>query len=81
MLPCWRSTRAEGKRTADAGHTSCEVFAMILTFLTLIVAAALGGAVALEFTALVVLACVALAVIGAANGVRSVGRMFELLRH
>jgi hypothetical protein len=54
---------------------------MMLTFLTLIAAVALGGAVALELTALVVLAGVALAVIGAANGVLTVGRMFELLRH
>jgi hypothetical protein len=53
---------------------------MMLTFLTLIAAAALGGAVALGLTALVVLAAVALAVIGAANGVRTVGRTFELLR-
>jgi hypothetical protein len=53
---------------------------MMLTCLTLIAAAALGGAVALGLTALVVLAAVALAVIGAANGVRTVGRMFELLR-
>ena len=52
---------------------------MILTFLTVITAAALGGAVALELTALVVLAVVALAVIGAANGARCVGRTFETL--
>ena len=53
---------------------------MMLTFLTLITAAALGGAVALGLTALVVLAGVALAVIGVANGVRRVERAFELLR-
>lgn len=53
---------------------------MILTFLALIAAAVLGGAVALELTALVVLAAVALAVIGAANGARTAGRMSELLR-
>jgi hypothetical protein len=60
---------------------SSEGLAMILTFITLMTAAALGGAVALELTALVVLAGVALAVIGAANGARTVGRTFELLRH
>ena len=54
---------------------------MMLTFLTLIAAATLGGAVALGLTALVVLAGVALAVIGAANAVRTVGRMFDVLRH
>ena len=54
---------------------------MMLTFLTLIAAAVLGGAVALELTAIVVLAGVVLAVIGAVNGVRTVGRTFELLRH
>jgi hypothetical protein len=54
---------------------------MMLTFLALISAAALAGAVALELTAIVVLAAVALAVIGAVNGVRTVGRTFELLRH
>ena len=53
---------------------------MMLTFLAVIAAAALGGAAVLEFTALVVAAGVALAVIGVANGVRTVGRMFELLR-
>jgi hypothetical protein len=54
---------------------------MMLNLLTLLTATALGGAVALELTALVVLAGVALAVIGAANGARTVGRTFELLRH
>ena len=54
---------------------------MMLTLLTLIAAAALGGAVALELTALVVLAGVALAVIGAANGARIVAQMSELLWH
>ena len=53
----------------------------MLTFLTLITAAALGGAVALELTALVVLAGVVLAVIGAANGFRTVNRTFERLGH
>ena len=51
----------------------------MLTFITVIAAAALGGAVALELTALVVLAVLALVVIGVTNGTRSVGRMFESL--
>jgi hypothetical protein len=54
---------------------------MMLTFLTLIAAAVLGGAIALELTALVILAGVALALIGAANGVRTLGRTFDLLWH
>jgi hypothetical protein len=53
----------------------------MLTFLTVIAAAALGGAVALELTAIVVLAGVALAVIGAANGIRVVVRTFDALLH
>jgi hypothetical protein len=53
----------------------------MLTFFTLIAAAALGGAVALELTALIVLAGIALAVIGAANGVRTVGRTLDVLLH
>ena len=54
---------------------------MLLTFLTVIAAAALGGAVALELTALVILLGVALVVIGAANGARDVSRTFERLGH
>jgi hypothetical protein len=54
---------------------------MMLTLLALISAATLGGAVALELTALVVVAAIALALIAAANGVRTVGRTFELLGH
>jgi hypothetical protein len=69
------------ERSAHTGHTFREDFTMMLTALTLIAAAALGGAVALELTALVVLAGIALAVIGVANGVRTIGRTFELLRH
>jgi hypothetical protein len=53
----------------------------MLTFLVLVGAAALGAAIALEITALVVLTTVALAVIGVVNGLRTVGQMFELLRH
>ena len=40
-----------------------------------------GACVAAELTALVVLAAVALGVIGVANAVRTVARMFELLGH
>jgi hypothetical protein len=53
---------------------------MMLTFLTLAAGAALGGGIAIGFTALVVLAAAGLTVIAAANVVRTVGRMFELLR-
>ena len=53
---------------------------MLLTFLTLIAGAVLGGGVAVGLTALVVLAAIALAVIAAANGVRTVGRMLDVLR-
>jgi hypothetical protein len=52
---------------------------MMLMFLTLIAAAALGGAVALELTAMVVLAGLALAVIGAANGVSTADQLSKLL--
>jgi hypothetical protein len=54
---------------------------MMLTFLTLVAGAALGGGIAAGLTALVVLAAVALAVIGMANGVRTVGRLFDVLRY
>jgi hypothetical protein len=53
---------------------------MTLTFLTLIAGAALGGGIAVGLTAVVVVAAVALVVIAAANGVRTVRRMFEVLR-
>lgn len=53
---------------------------MMLTFLTLVAGAALGGGIAVGLTALVVVAAIALAVIGAANGVRTVGRVLEALR-
>jgi hypothetical protein len=53
---------------------------MMLTLLTLAAGAALGGGIAVGVTALVIVAAVALAVIGAANGVRTVGRIFEVLR-
>jgi hypothetical protein len=55
-------------------------FPMMLTFLTLVAGAALGGGIAVGLTALVVVAAVALVVIAAANGVRTVGRMFDVLR-
>jgi hypothetical protein len=53
---------------------------MMLTLLTLVAGAALGGGVAVGFTALVVLSAVALAVIATANGVRTVDRTFDALR-
>jgi hypothetical protein len=53
---------------------------MMLTFLTLVAGAALGGGIAAGLTALVILAAVALAVIAAANGVRTVSRMLAVLR-
>src|SRR5215203_853011 len=72
--------RSAGRvRTADVGHTSSRGLAMMLTFLTLLAGAALGGGVAAGLTALVVLAATALTVLAAANGVRAVGRVFETL--
>ena len=53
---------------------------MMLTFLTLVAGATLGGGMAAGFTVLVVLAAVTLAVIAVANVARSVGRMREVLR-
>ena len=53
---------------------------MMLTFLTMVAGAALADGVAVRLTALAVAAAVALVAIGATNGVRSVGRLFELLR-
>ena len=53
---------------------------MMLTFLTLVAGAALGGGIAVGLTAIVVVATVALVVIAAANGIRIVGRMIEVLR-
>lgn len=52
---------------------------MMLTFLTLLAGAALGGGVAVGLTALVVLAATALTVLAATNGLRSLARMFETL--
>jgi hypothetical protein len=52
---------------------------MMLTFLTLLAGAALGGGVAVGLTALVVLAATALTVLAAANGLRSLARVFETL--
>ena len=53
---------------------------MLLTFLTVIAGAALGGGIAVGVTALVVLATIALAVIAAANGARIVSSMSQVLR-
>jgi hypothetical protein len=52
---------------------------MMLTFLTLVAGAALAGGVAVGLTALVVVAAVTLVAVGAANGVRTVSRLFDVL--
>jgi hypothetical protein len=52
----------------------------MLMFLTLIAGAALAGGVAVGLTTLVVVAAVALVAVGAANGMRTVGRLFDVLR-
>jgi hypothetical protein len=52
---------------------------MILTCLTVLVAAVLGGAIADGLTLLVVLGTVALVFLGVANGVRMLGELFAVL--
>ncbi len=47
------------------------------TVLTLMAAAALGGGIAAGVGVLVVLAVIALVVLGAANGVRGLSRLFD----
>jgi hypothetical protein len=51
---------------------------MTLTFLTVVAGAALGGGLAVGFTAVVVLAAVALVVLAAANGAQFMRRVAEL---
>ena len=46
---------------------------MLLSVLTVVVAAALGGAIAVDVTVLVIAAVVALALLGIANGLRALG--------
>ena len=53
---------------------------MVLTCLTVLAAAVLGGAIADGLTVLVVLGTVALVFLGVANGVRSLGDLFAVLR-
>jgi hypothetical protein len=54
---------------------------MALTVLTVVAAAALGGGVAVDVTALVIGAGVALALVGLANGLRTLGELTTLLRN
>jgi hypothetical protein len=53
---------------------------MVLTVLTMFAAAALGGAVAIDVTALVIAAVVALALLAAVNGLRTLGNLSQFLR-
>jgi hypothetical protein len=53
---------------------------MLLTSLTAIMAAALGGAVAVDATALVVVAVVALVVLGVVNGLKALQQLTAYLR-
>jgi hypothetical protein len=53
---------------------------MLLTALTAIMAAALGGAVAVDATALIVAAVVGLVVLGAANGLKGLRELTGYLR-
>ena len=52
---------------------------MILTALTVLAGAALGGGIAVEVTAIVIIAAIALVLIGAVNGVRMIGEMSDSL--
>jgi hypothetical protein len=53
---------------------------MALTVLTIFAGAALGGAVAVDATALVVAAVVSLALLGVINGLRMLGDLTRFLR-
>lgn len=53
---------------------------MVLTALTAIMAAALGGAVAVDATALVVATVVGLVVLGVVNGVKTLRELSGYLR-
>jgi hypothetical protein len=50
---------------------------VLLMILTVLAGAALGGGIVAGITVVVVLAVTALAVLGALNGARSVGRLFD----
>ena len=53
---------------------------MALTVLTVFAAAALGGAVAIDVTGLIIVAVSALALLGVVNGVRTLGDLTRFLR-
>jgi hypothetical protein len=53
---------------------------MALTTLTVFAAAALGGAVAIDVTALVITAVAVLALLGVLNAVRTLGNLTRFLR-
>ena len=52
---------------------------MILTALTVLAGAALGGGIAVEVTAIVIVAAIALVLLAAVNGVRMLGEMSDSL--
>ena len=54
---------------------------MVLTSLTVFAAAALGGAVAIDVTVLVIAAGVALGLIGVVNGLRELADLSRFLRN
>jgi len=53
---------------------------MVLTALTAFVAAALGGAIAVDATALVIVAVVALVLVGVVNGLKTLEDLTRFLR-
>ncbi len=53
---------------------------MVLTALTAFVAAALGGALAVDATALVIVAVVALVLVGVVNGLKNLQELTRYLR-
>ena len=68
---------SEERKSADPGIPAPRC----CTFLTLFAGAALGGGIAVGLTALVVVAVVALTVIAAVNGARTVALMLRVLRN
>ena len=63
-------------RSGESGHTHPRVF---LTALTVVAGAALGGGIAVEVTAIVIVAAIALVLLAAVNGVRMLGEMSDSL--
>ena len=63
-------------RFQQSGHTHSRVF---LTALTVLAGAALGGGIAVDVTAIVIVAAIALALLAAVNGVRMGGEMSDSL--